>query len=120
LNELSNLKGLVEAELARRTDLEKQIKIERIFVEPIYRGDERIGSRVWIGDVELEESDPRFRQAVIGNKRHPGVAPDFPDDHPAFRRVVLREPAPGSERTAAEDAIVASAAAKIAALRAKQ
>jgi hypothetical protein len=120
LNELSNLKGLVEAELARRTDLEKQIKIERIFVEPIYRGDERIGSRVWDNNhVELMDDDPRFKQAVIGNKRHPGAPCDFPDDHPAFRRVVPSEPV-RPDRTVAEDAIVASAAAKIAALRARQ
>jgi hypothetical protein len=111
LSELSNLKSLVEREIARREAAEIQtVVIDRIIVEPIMVSEERVGSRVWYDGVELEEGDERFRKAVTGGRDM--TEDDYPDDDLRFRRVVPRE-------AIAEDAI-AAVAERIAALRAKQ
>lgn len=98
--------------------------IERIIVQPIYKDDRRVGSRVWVGDVELEESDPRFRAAVCGKSWHGDTPPAVTDDDCAGivggTAILKRPPETTRTRSLAEQAALDRARERVAALKDRQ
>jgi hypothetical protein len=119
------LQQMVERELARRT--KPPMIIRHITVEPVYMSGTRIGSRVFDeNQVELEESDQRFRSSVWSTRTN-GPLPDDDEQNAIvggsaiFRRAAARsKPVTIAEDVRdAEDAL-AVAAEKIAKLKGRR